>query len=314
MRVSAPIHAPLYSFDNDRLLGLTDDKRIASVDATGPAGSGPADTSFSPMLADVGRNFQISPYDSGIALVPQPALNRVAEVKVSDLRPVGAFAAGPTPSYVSQDSGANYLLALSADRSTVTAVDLHRNDILGSQAIATPPPESTIEGAQRGRVVEFHVLGSGGISHYKGHTMPVEKHGELPVSVEAAVGDPTKVSRAYLAEKGTDKLVAVDSKHDRESLEVVGTASVGEPIRAVAVDDTRIYAATDSKLVVLQTNAFGGYPDARIPTLRTFDYRSELPRGPAASASVSGLAAGRHHVFLTLDGVPFVVRVAKPHV
>lgn len=314
LKIAAPIHEPVYSFDNDRLLGLTDDKRIASIDATGSAGSGTAETRFSPTLDDTGRNFQISPYDSGVALVPQPALGNVAEVSISDLKPLGTIDAGPKPSYLSQDSGANFLLALSADRSTVTAVDLHRDEVLGSQAIATAPPESTIEGATRGRVVEFHVLGSNGISHYKGHTMPVGKHGELPISVEAAVGDPTKVTRAYLAQKNTDQLLAVDSKPGGDGLEVVGKASVGEPVRAVAVDDTRIYAATDSKLVVLRTNAFSGYPDGTIPILRTFDYRSELPRGPAASAQPSGLTTGRHHVFLSLEGVPYVVRVAKPHV
>ncbi|HEY7053275.1 MAG TPA: hypothetical protein VH496_14250 [Mycobacterium sp.] len=313
LNIAAAIHEPVYSFDTDTLLGLTDDNRVASIDVDGPSGAN-AHMSFSQPLAGVGRNIQVSPGDSGVALVPQPALGRVAALRIDGLAQIGDFPAGDHPSYLSQDTGGEYLLALSADRSTVTAVDLHRNDVVGSQPVVATV-ESTIEGSRRGRAIEFHVVGPNGVAYYKGHGMPAEKRGEINIAVADAVSDPTKVTRAYLAEKGTDRLVAVDTKRgSSEGLEVVGEASVGGPIRRIAVDDTRIYAATDTKLVVLKTNAFGGYPHQQIPIIATFDYRGELRSSPAGSAPLSGIAAGRHHVFLTPDGAPYVIRVAKPHV
>jgi hypothetical protein len=314
LKIAAPIHEPVYSFAADTLLGLTDDNRVAGVHVDGPADS-PADTSFSQPLGEVGRNIQISPSHDDIVLVPQPTLGRVAVLRADTLEHVADLPAGQSPAYLSQDAGAQYLLAMSADRSTVTAVDLHRNDVLGSQTLAAAgTAEAKIEGSRRGRVVEFHVVSANGIAYYKGHSMPAEKRGELDIAVAAAVSDPTKVTRAYIAEQGTDRLLAVDVKRGGDGLEVVGQATLGEPVRRVAVDDTRVYAATDTTLVVLRTNSFGGYPGGDIPIIRTFDYRGELRSSPAGSAPLSGIAAGRHHVYLSLEGVPYVIRVAKPHV
>jgi len=307
VKTAVPIHEPVYSFDADKLVGLTDDHRIASIDDAGG-------TELSENLGDTGRNLQIMPDTPGVVLVPQPMRGHVLEVRIADLQPISTLSAGPQPSYLSQDSGLGVLLALSANRSTVSAVNLQLNQMLGSQPVLGGQPSTTLEGAQRGRAVEFHVSGPTGVRHYKGHDVPADMKGELSIDVAAAVSDPTKVSRIYLAEAGTGRLLAVDSERGGTALEVVGEVSLGEPIRWVGVDDTRIYAATESELTVLKSNSFGGYSNGQIPVLRTFDYRGAMPPGPVRSAALAGGAVGRHQVYLALESQPYVVQVAKPRV
>lgn len=313
LRISAPIHQPVFSFGTDTLLGLTDDNRIAKVDVPAQAARADAPTTFSPALDDIGRNITISPQDDSTAFVAQPASERVAVVDIDALQPIGTLTAGPQPSYLASDAGYEVLLALSADRSTVTAVDLHRNDVMGSQPVSGEPAQTTIEGSERGRVVEFHLVRPDGIAHYQGGRMPVEKKADMGIGVEAAATDPVKVSRAYLAERGSDRLLAVDTRGGSD-LRVVGSAALGEQVREVAADHYRIYAATDTRLVVLASHAFEGYRDGRIPVLRSFEYRRELPLDTPGGVPLAGLAVGRDHVYLAVAGQPYLVQVAKPHV
>jgi hypothetical protein len=103
-------------------------------------------------------------------------------------------------------------------------------------------------------------------------------------------------------------LYAVDLRRGGEGLEVLARTRLPSPIRALATDDTRIYAATDREVVVLQTASFTGFPAKTIPVIRIIDYR----RGASDSAPISGMAVGPHRVYLTLAGTSSVVSVAKP--
>lgn len=133
------------------------------------------------------------------------------------------------------------------------------------------------------------------------------------MDVAVSAGDGTVVTRSYVAGHDDNVLYAVDSRRAGSGLTVLASARLPAPIRALGTDDTRIYAATDREMVVLGTESFTGFPERKIPVIRTIDYRSGLPPD-AQSARVSGIAMGPQRVYLTLAGAPYVVSIAKQHV
>ncbi len=106
-------------------------------------------------------------------------------------------------------------------------------------------------------------------------------------------------------------LYAVDSRRGGDGLQVLASARLPSPIRDLGTDDTRIYAATDHQVVVLETASFTGFPQQKIPVIRVIDYRAGLP-GAIQWAQLSGMAVGPHRVYLTLAEAPYVVSIAKP--
>jgi hypothetical protein len=254
MSAGAVLRDPVWSYRIDALVGLTDDDRLAEI--TDLLRPGHATTRLSPPIA-VGRNLQISRKDDRHIFVPQPQGGKVAVIDLATLRQVDDFDAGPAPAYLSEDAGMRVLLALSADGSSVTPIDEYGFRALPTAEI-TGDPSDVIDGANRGREIEYHVYGSSGIRYYKGPSSP------LP-----------------------------------------------SPIRRIGTDDTRIYAATDREVVVLETNDVTGYPHHTIPVLRTTNYRTGLPDAER-SAPLTGMALGPHRVYLTFAGTPLVVSVAKP--
>jgi hypothetical protein len=306
--VQTPLRAPVWSYRTGSLIALTDDGRVAAIDH--PDSSDAVTTRLSDPLG-AGRNVQISRADDRTVFVPQPGRGRVAAVELPGLQQVGDIDAGPAPAYLSEDSGMRVLLALSTDGSTVTPVEE-----LGLRRLpATPVAASAtgvVDGANRGRAIEFHVYGPQGISYYKGPSSPPEHRGSYDTQVSAAAGDGTAASRVYLADAGGDTLYAVETARGGHGLQEIGRSPVSSPIRYLGSDDTRVYAATDTDVTVFESAAFTGYPHGSIPVLRVIDYRAGLPSGPARSAPLSGMAIGPDRVYLTLRGQPVVVSVAKP--
>jgi hypothetical protein len=307
--VGAPLSQPVWSYRTNALVGVTDDHRLAEV----TPGSRPEDAKTrlsAPM--EVGRDLQISQKDDRVVFVPQPGRARVAVVDLESLRQVGDFDAGPAPAYLSEDAGMRVLLALSADGTSVTPVDQYGLAKLPTAAISGDPADS-IDGANRGRDIDYHLYASSGIRYYKGPSSPPSEHGSLGIDVAVSAGDGTAVSRSYVAGSDDNVLYAVDARRGGEGLEVLASAHLPGPIRQLATDDTRIYAATDHELVVLQTASYTGFPSRTIPVIRVIDYRAALPAGEARSARPSGMAIGHHRVYLTLAAAPYVVSIAKPH-
>lgn len=302
--ISAPVHEPTWSDHAHALFALTDDRRIAKID---PSGRSTLSASF----PDAGEDVATAGTQAAVYL-PQPKLGQVAVISDADLRQAASLPAGPAPSFLTLDSGSDDLLALSEDRSTVTTVDLHSHTVLPSQHVhATPDAE--LDGAKRGRRIDYHLAGSGGITHHKGSPGSVQDEGAIGIPAEKTAGDLVKSSRLYVAEKGTDRLVAVDSTRGEQGLEVVGQVHLGQPGYCLGVDQTRLYAATQRTVVVLKTNSFEGYHDQAIPIVTTIDFRSALP-GAARDAPLSGLAVGPDRVYLTFQGQPYVVSIAKPDI
>jgi hypothetical protein len=308
VRVDEPLHDPVWSYRSNELIAPTDGHRLAAVGNADDPDT--VHTRLSEPLA-IGRNLQISQADDRNVFVPQPEQNRVAVVSLADLVPIGTLDAGPAPAYLSEDAGMRVLLALSADGSTVTPVDQYGLRKLPSAKL-TGGAATIIDGANRGRAIEYHLYGSSGILYYKGPSSPPEKRGTFGMNIVAAAGDGAKVTRSYVADVNRDVLYAVDSGRDQHGLREVGRAEVSSPIRYLGTDDTRIYAATDQNVMVFETASFIGYPDGAIPLLRAIDYRAALPSGPARTAALSGMAIGPSRVYLTLQGQPVVVSVAKP--
>jgi len=310
LRIDTPVHEPTWSDHARALFALTDDHRIAKIDPSERAGAPPtARTTLSAPIPGLGEDLVTG---EEVVYLPQPELGRVSVVSDTDLRPRGTLQAGPSPSFLAVDSGSDDLLALSGDRSTVTPVDLHNNRVLPSKEVHAGP-QAELDGAKRGRRIDYHLAGPGGITHYQGSPGSVQDKGKIGISAEKTTGDLVKSSRIYVAERGTDRLLAVDSKRTEDGLEVVAQAKLGEPVRDVGVDETRIYAATEHKLVVLKTNSFEGYHDQTFPIVTTINFRSAL-HGAARDAALSGLAVGPERVYLTFEGQPAILSIAKPSI
>ena len=308
MTAGATLRDPVWSYRSDALVGLTDDGRVAEI--TDLLRAGHATTRLSPPMA-VGRNLQISRKDDQHIFVPEPQRGKVAVIDLATLRQVDEFDAGPAPAYLSEDSGMRVLLALSADGSSVTPVDEYGFRKLPTAKI-TGDPADVIDGANRGREIEYHVCGPSGIRYYKGPSSPPAEVGSLAMDVASSAGDGTAVTRSYVARRDDDMLYVVDLRRSGKGLRVRAATQLPSPIRRIGTDDTRIYAATDREVAVLETNSFMRFEHDTIPVLRITNYRTALPESQR-SAPLSGMALGPHRVYLTFEGTPLVVSVAKPH-
>ena len=135
----------------------------------------------------------------------------------------------------------------------------------------------------------------------------------MGMDVAVSAGDGTAVERSYVAGHDDNMLYVVDSRHGEDGLEVRARTQLPSPIRYLGTDDTRIYAATDHEVVVLETASFTGFPQQRISVIRVTNYRAGLPGGGLQSAAPSGMAVGPHRIYLTLAETPHVVSVVRPH-
>lgn len=259
VRIDAPVHDPVWSHNARSLLAVTEgSSRIAKIDPPVRAGAPPtARTTLSEPLRDVGENIATSPTGKDVVFVPQPRLGRVAVVSVEDLRRVRTFRAGPSPSFVAEDSGSRALLVMSTDGSTVTGVDLQDNKVLSPQHVRAGP-KAEVDGGKRGRLIDYHVAGPRGIALYKGSPSSVKKEDEIAVRADKSAGDLVKPTRLYVVQKGTGHLLAVGVKPALDGMAVAAKADLGEPVKHLGVDEVRIYAATGHKLVVLETNSYEG--------------------------------------------------------
>jgi hypothetical protein len=304
----ATLHDPVWSYRIHALVGLTDDDRLAEVGD--PAGSGQATTRLSSPMA-AGRNVQISRKDDRHIFVPQPQRGKVAVIDLDTLGQVDEFDAGPAPAYLSEDGGMRVLLALSADGKSVTPIDEYGFRKLPSANVASGPAD-TIDGANRGRDIEYHAYGPTGISFYRGSSSPPEELGSLAMDVGPSAGDGTAVTRSYVARRNDNTLYVIDLRRAGTGLKYRAATRLPSPIRQIGSDEARIYAATDNEVATLETNSFMRFEHDFIPVLRITNYRSALPESQR-SAPLSGMALGPHRVYLTFQGTPVVVSVAKPH-
>lgn len=313
LHVEVPVKEPVWERGSVYALaeGSPQVVKVDPVEPQQPGAPPAARTTLSEPLPDVGENIATSLKVRGAVYVPQPSLDRVAVLGLRDLRERGTFPAGPKPSWVDVDQGSQLLLALSEDGSTVSGVWLRGLSPIPSHEVDAGP-EAELDAAKRGRLVDYHVAGPEGIAHYKGAAGGVEQKGEIAVGAHKSTGDETKATRLYVVEEGTRHLLAVGTKPAADGLAVAAEADLGEPVEHIGVDATRIYAATANKLVVLETDSYEGYTGQGFSIVDTIDFRTVLHREALRSAPLSGLAVGDDRVYLTLEGEPYVVSIAKP--
>lgn len=311
VRIGAPVSEPTWSGPEDALVGITGDDRLATISVSGST----ARTRLTAPLHDAGENV-VTGDSSALAYLPQPKLDRVAVISLDGMRVTGTLHIGAQPSYVALAPHASVLLALSEDGATVTGLDLNTHRSRTERVNAGPDAE--IDASDRDRRVEYHVVGPAGIALYRGDVLSAEDpemEGRLPVDGGKSAVDLFATTRVYSAVRGTDRLVAVDQTRTFDRLELVASARLGQPVRYVAVDQNRVYAVTENKLVVYATDSFVGYQNGTLPLITTIHYRRSLAGHPAlAKAVVSGLTTGGGRVYLTFAGQPYLLSIAAPDV
>ena len=117
------------------------------------------------------------------------------------------------------------LLALSADGRSVTPVDQYGLRKLPTARIPNDPADS-IDGANRGREIDYHLYGPSGIRYYEGPSSPPEEQGSLHMDVAVSAGDGTAVERSYVAGHDSNVLYALDSRRGEDGLQVLGSAGL----------------------------------------------------------------------------------------
>ncbi|MFE5598233.1 YncE family protein [Streptomyces coelicoflavus] len=317
LRLDTPVREPVWSKEAGAVVALAESEpRVVKFTPGESAGRMTARTTLSDRIPGLGENLAPSATGEHVLYVPRPDADRVAVLDSGTLRVKGSLRAGEAPAHVTVDSGADVLLALSRDGATVTGVDV-QPDPGEDPAVVTRNevrlgPAGEVDGPDRGRLIEFHTVGPDLISHYKGAVGEVEKTAALAFRAETTTGDLVKVSRLYAAEKGTDRLVAIDVSPGGDKLREVARSRLGAPVLHLGADENRLYAVTEDRLVVLETNSYEGFPSGEFTVVKSIDYRAALKDARLKEAPVSGLAVGPERVYLTLRGVPHALSVAEP--
>lgn len=310
LTIPAPIAEPVWSRNAHALFALTAaGSRVARIDPMRLTGEQQAEMVTSEAFVDTGENV-VAGIVRDVVWLAQPHRGRVLALTTDDLRRKHTLPAGESPSFLALDSGSDHLLALAANRSTVTPIDLHTGDRLPPVAVETGS-EAEVDGAKRGRRIDFHLTGLAGIKHFKGSPGAVTMKGGSEIGVESSAGDLVKPSRIYVAEQGTNRLLAVESHRWGAGLHTVASLRLDAPVLHVGVDETRVYAATENRLVVLKTDSFEGYDNNTFEVVATVEFRDSL-EGATAKAPLSGLAVGSERVYLTFEDARSIVGIEKP--
>ncbi len=275
--VDMPLKEPVYvpqqgaavalSEDGSRMVQLgTDDELLR-----GTSSGQPEAVTLTEEIEGSGEDLATEEVAPNDLYVPQPERDQVAVIGTEDLLEIRTFPAGEAPSQVAVDQhappdGTNALvLALSTDGSTVTAVELDNYEIVaetrvdrGEEALLAAPPE----GAGR----EFWVAGPGGVALHAGPSL--ELRAEMQLDAGSLAVDATDPERAYAA--GSGRIVAVEQGAEGQ-LEVSDETSLDEEVQYLAAEGDRLYAATGSRLVMLDSGT--------LETLDTVEYGNVLEDG-----------------------------------
>ncbi|MEU3899188.1 hypothetical protein [Streptomyces sp. NPDC045251] len=121
LRLDAPVREPIWSEEARGVVALAEaEPRLVKFTPASSAGRLTARTAISDPLPGVGENLAPSATGKNVVYVPRPDAGRVDVVDAGTLRVEESLRVGESPSFVAVDTGADVLLALSADGSTVT--------------------------------------------------------------------------------------------------------------------------------------------------------------------------------------------------
>ena len=320
LKTEVPMRDPAYQPATKAIVALTEDgDGVVKLEVEEPEGGlfGPDEQGPRLVLGrgedlegeGAAENMALDRLKEGRAFVPQPDLDHIQSIQTDDLQDIRAFDAGEPASRVAMSGPQDALYALSVDGKIVTAVDLDTFDLVAEERvegseetlIETPP---SLEGPISGNADVFWLAGPEGVSLHAFGTDPAAE-GELPLNAAALAVDAENTERAYASEAGTGRLVAVELERGG-GLGVVEEADLGEEILYLAAEPGRLYAATPSKLVALDS--------ASLEVLRSVELSQAgeaTVSGPAEGPTPSGIAIGEEGVFVTLKGEPRVLLVDK---
>lgn len=160
-----------------------------------------------------------------------------------------------------------------------------------------------LEAPEKGFYPSFWLANRDGVSFYHGEPSPIKLLTDRRISVEDMALDLESSQRAYIAEAGSSRVVALEGDPEgllEGRLLEVAAQDLGEQVEYVQAESTEVYAATRDKLFVMRRED--------LSVEETVDFREPLADEALKSAPVSGMAVGKEKVYLTLEGQPYVVR------
>ncbi|MQA15181.1 MAG: hypothetical protein GEV09_13720 [Pseudonocardiaceae bacterium] len=298
VELEAPLTHAAWATEVDALLGLTAEDRLLEIDPdTG-------ETAYSLQLKSTGENLAVVTRPSEHVYVPQPDFDRIAVIGTKSLERIRDLGAGQTPHWVASHPTSFTLLAISEDGSTVTGVDTETHEVSFRQQVAGGPAAVVAE-AGDSLDPAFWLVGPGRVAHFAGKqpTPTADRTGEL--SHETFSPDRDTPEAAYLTEEGSSRVVALEGQQGE--LAGVAEQDLGEPVEHVeskAKEEFRVYAATASSLTVLRSD--------NLERLDTIEFRSVLDQAGLGGARIGGLTVGDSHIYLGVEGEPYVLRIRKP--
>ena len=309
LETEVPMRDPAYGPNVGALLALTEDgDAVAKLEVEEPEGGLFAESDGQdPRLVlargedlegeGAGENIALDRFKEGRVFVPQPDLDHIQSVQADDLLDIRTFDAGEPASRVALSGAQDAIYALSADGRTVTAIDTSTFDTIAEKRV-NGSEETLIETPSSGTEDVFWLAGPEGVSIHSFGTDPDLVEGELPLNAASLAVDTENIERAYGSEAGTGRIVAVEP--EESGLGIVAEADIGEEVLYLAAEPGRLYAATPSSLVTLDSTS--------LETIRSV----ELSSADGEAAEPSGIAVGEEGIFVTLRGEPRVLLVAKP--
>ena len=312
LRADAPLREPTWVGHENVLLALAaDEPRVVKLDpgAEVPAADAPGEGAVvaSEGLEDVGENLVTYHRKPGQVYLPQPDLDRVAVMDVANLSVEETLKMGDAPPLeAATQLNSDTLFTLSRDGSNVTAFDLEGGEILDEVGVGAGEG-AMLEAFEKAQTPSFWVANRDGVSFYHGDPAPIRRLTGEKIAVNDIAVDHESSQRAYVAEAGTGRVVALEGDQEGllegELLEVA-ERDLGEEVRHVETTTTEVYAATENRLFVLRREDLG--------VEETVDFREPIEDEAPKSAPVSGMAVGEENVYLTLQGQPYVLSVDKP--
>lgn len=296
--VEAPLTEPLWATEHDTLLARAESPaRILQLSPSGET----LERFATHVDATEGKALVEQPTE--VVCIPQPTLGRTVILDTASFDVDGIQNAGRAPVQVVVQPTSKSMLTLSRDHTTVTATDLETHEVLFEASL--PSGALTIGSGADTREAAFWTVYPDHVAYYSGDPPRLDARWTGRVDDDTFAPDGDMPGRAYLAEPGSDEVVAVDQPEDG-TLETVASATLTDPVaylESKAKDESRVYAVTSSELAVLASSS--------LQILAEIDLDRILAEHSLPNADVSGMTVGDEYVYLTLRAVR-PRRVAAP--
>ncbi len=311
LKVDVPLREPTWVSEPGVLIALAaDEPRVVKLDLgaetpageaqSSPAGGGAVIASEEVEDAGALATYHRKP---GLVYLPQPDLGRVAVLDVADLSVEETLEIGDAPPLeAATQSNSDTLFTLSRDGSTVTAFDLEGGEILDEVEVGAGEG-AMLETFEKASNPSFWVADREGVSFYHGDPAPIGRLTGYRIGVNDIAADHESSQRAYVAEAGSGRVVALEGDPEGKLLEVA-VRELGEEARHLEATATEVYAATENGLFVMRRED--------LSVEEVVEFRGPLPAGALKNAPVSGMAVGKDNAYLTLEGQPYALSVDKP--